>query len=219
MKVSGEDKEISVKEGLQKRKDQRLSVKRSLKARETVPASVFAGFKKGKLESKKRRKDQRLPVKRSVKNKETKRAQKEIVEEQGVLTKKSRSRPKNSKVDCKPSKDELEKDTLSTFTRRNSDALKKGKRKPCFYGSSCYRKNPMHKKVVAHPGDSDYEEEIEEALPDHIQLECEFGRHCYGKYLQHVRDYKHTVGFKAHDSLDSDEEELILREFNSKSSF
>ena len=35
------------------------------------------------------------------------------------------------------------------------------KRPKCPFGSKCYRKNPQHKTDQSHPGDSDYEEEVD----------------------------------------------------------
>jgi len=39
------------------------------------------------------------------------------------------------------------------------------------------RKNPLHFQECSHPGDSDYEEEEEEADDD--RPECPYGTHCY----------------------------------------
>ena len=67
-------------------------------------------------------------------------------------------------------------------------------RPSCSYGASCYRKNPVHRREEAHPGDDDYEEhpavDLEENEED--KPECEYGLECYRKNPQHRRDYKHT---------------------------
>ncbi|XP_030587872.1 aprataxin and PNK-like factor [Archocentrus centrarchus] len=61
-------------------------------------------------------------------------------------------------------------------------------RTPCPYGKDCYRKNPLHFQECSHPGDSDYEEEEEEA----DKPECPYGTDCYRKNPLHRKEYKHT---------------------------
>ncbi|XP_068607549.1 aprataxin and PNK-like factor [Brachionichthys hirsutus] len=63
-----------------------------------------------------------------------------------------------------------------------------GLRAPCPYGRDCYRKNPLHFQECSHPGDTDYEEEEEEA----DRPECPYGTDCYRKNLLHRKEYKHT---------------------------
>ena len=64
-------------------------------------------------------------------------------------------------------------------------------RKSCPYGSSCYRKNPVHRKDEAHPGDGDYKDpDLEEEGDD--KPECEYGTDCYRKNPQHRKDFQHT---------------------------
>ncbi|XP_016139918.1 aprataxin and PNK-like factor isoform X1 [Sinocyclocheilus grahami] len=65
------------------------------------------------------------------------------------------------------------------------------RRTQCPYGSSCYRKNPVHFQECSHPGDSDCEEEEAEDADDD-RPECPYGTHCYRKNLLHKKDYKHT---------------------------
>ncbi|KAK7161271.1 hypothetical protein R3I94_004069 [Phoxinus phoxinus] len=77
--------------------------------------------------------------------------------------------------------------------------VKKQRRMRCAYGSSCYRKNPLHFQESSHPGDSDYEEEEEEEgeadaddADDDDRPECPYGTHCYRKNPLHKKEYKHT---------------------------
>ncbi|XP_067297008.1 aprataxin and PNK-like factor [Pseudorasbora parva] len=70
--------------------------------------------------------------------------------------------------------------------------VKKQRRTPCAYGSSCYRKNPLHFQECSHPGDSDFEEEEEEDADEDDRPECPYGTHCYRKNLLHKKEYKHT---------------------------
>ena len=39
-----------------------------------------------------------------------------------------------------------------------NNASDKPARKSCSYGGSCYRKNPLHRRDEAHPGDDDYKD-------------------------------------------------------------
>ena len=64
-------------------------------------------------------------------------------------------------------------------------------RKSCPYGSSCYRKNPVHRKDEAHPGDGDYKDPDNEEEGDD-KPECEYGTDCYRKNPQHRKDFQHT---------------------------
>jgi hypothetical protein len=64
-------------------------------------------------------------------------------------------------------------------------------RAACRYGAACYRKNPQHFQVEAHPGDADYAEP-EEGGEDDKRPECEYGLGCYRKNPDHKRRYKHT---------------------------
>ncbi|XP_028828140.1 aprataxin and PNK-like factor isoform X2 [Denticeps clupeoides] len=67
------------------------------------------------------------------------------------------------------------------------------RRTACPYGSSCYRKNPLHFKECSHPGDSDFEEEAaEDEEEDDDRPECPYGTDCYRKNPLHKKEYKHT---------------------------
>ena len=73
----------------------------------------------------------------------------------------------------------------------------KKERKPCPFGASCYRKNPVHRQEVAHPGDDDFIDDNEEENNDvedaDDKPECEFGIDCYRKNPQHRKQFKHSV--------------------------
>ncbi|XP_056312490.1 aprataxin and PNK-like factor isoform X2 [Danio aesculapii] len=77
-----------------------------------------------------------------------------------------------------------------TENKTSRSEVKKPRRTACPYGSSCYRKNPLHFQECSHPGDSDYEEE--EADEDDDRPECPYGTHCYRKNPLHKKEYKHT---------------------------
>ncbi|KAK3530041.1 hypothetical protein QTP86_010199 [Hemibagrus guttatus] len=67
------------------------------------------------------------------------------------------------------------------------------RRTPCPYGTSCYRKNPIHFQECSHPGDDDYEEEQNNADDeDDDRPECPYGTDCYRKNPLHKKEYKHT---------------------------
>ena len=42
------------------------------------------------------------------------------------------------------------------------------KRKPCEYGAKCYRRNPIHKKEMSHPGDPDYWDPVNTSIDPHL---------------------------------------------------
>ncbi|KAK3891019.1 hypothetical protein Pcinc_005071 [Petrolisthes cinctipes] len=68
-------------------------------------------------------------------------------------------------------------------------------RQSCQYGANCYRKNPLHRQQLAHPGDPDYHDagsEDDANNDDDDRPECEYGVDCYRKNPQHRRQYKHT---------------------------
>ncbi|XP_073699075.1 aprataxin and PNK-like factor [Garra rufa] len=95
-----------------------------------------------------------------------------------------------------------------TESKTSTSKVKKQRRAPCPYGSSCYRKNPVHFQECSHPGDSDYEEEEAEDADDD-RPECPYGIHCYRKNLLHKKDYKHTKSppKTAADNEDEDEDQ------------
>ncbi|KAF4075342.1 hypothetical protein AMELA_G00233440 [Ameiurus melas] len=81
------------------------------------------------------------------------------------------------------------------------------RRTPCPYGTSCYRKNPIHFQERSHPGDDDYEDEQnDEDGEDDDRPECPYGTDCYRKNPLHKKEYKHTKP-PAPDDDDDDEED------------
>ena len=75
----------------------------------------------------------------------------------------------------------------------------KASRPACPYGAGCYRKNPLHRREEAHPGDDDYQDpspadqqEDDEGEDDEDKPECEYGLDCYRKNPQHRKDFKHS---------------------------
>ena len=94
-----------------------------------------------------------------------------------------KSKASNSaRQDISDNEDEEDKENRAVSVRRS-----------CPYGGSCYRKNPLHRRDEAHPGDGDYkdpEEPNEEE--DEDKPECDYGVDCYRKNPQHRRDFKHT---------------------------
>ncbi|XP_078261791.1 aprataxin and PNK-like factor [Rhinoraja longicauda] len=74
----------------------------------------------------------------------------------------------------------------------STSQAKEQKRKVCAYGSSCYRKNPVHFQEFSHPGDADYED-APGREEDDDKPECPFGTACYRKNPQHKKEYKHIL--------------------------
>jgi len=74
--------------------------------------------------------------------------------------------------------------------------MDKNLRQSCAFGSSCYRKNPVHRVEEAHPGDDDFKDPSE-AVPDDDggvdKPECEFGTDCYRKNPDHRKQFKHSI--------------------------
>ena len=73
-----------------------------------------------------------------------------------------------------------------------NNASDKPVRKSCSYGGSCYRKNPLHRRDEAHPGDDDYKDPNNDADDDEDKPECEYGTDCYRKNPQHRKQFKHS---------------------------
>ncbi|XP_044515421.1 aprataxin and PNK-like factor [Gracilinanus agilis] len=67
------------------------------------------------------------------------------------------------------------------------------RRTPCFYGASCYRKNPIHFQQFSHPSDGDYgDTQVMNQDEDDNRPECSYGASCYRKNPQHKIEYKHS---------------------------
>ncbi|KAL7845518.1 hypothetical protein AOLI_G00237100 [Acnodon oligacanthus] len=81
-------------------------------------------------------------------------------------------------------------------------------RTPCPYGTSCYRKNPVHFQECSHPGDDDFEEEQSNSNEDDDDRpECPYGTDCYRKNLLHKKEYKHTKPPAKKSAPDDDEDD------------
>ncbi|XP_053332486.1 aprataxin and PNK-like factor [Clarias gariepinus] len=106
--------------------------------------------------------------------------------------------------------------TLSLESSGNSQTNVRQKAKtrhrtPCPFGTSCYRKNPVHFQECSHPGDSDYEEEQnnkDDDDDDDDRPECPYGTDCYRKNPLHKKEYKHTKpSAPVNDDDDEDEDQ------------
>ncbi|KAL8622378.1 hypothetical protein ACOMHN_041706 [Nucella lapillus] len=105
--------------------------------------------------------------------------------------------------------------------------LKTDARKPCPYGSVCYRKNPVHFQDFSHPGDKDHDPKSATtddgvvastsgvglpvagfgtgSIADSSHLPpCKYGINCFRKNLLHFAEYSHPVGTAASSSADGD---------------
>jgi len=83
-----------------------------------------------------------------------------------------------------------------TQIEAGSSKLTNSVRRPsCPFGSSCYRKNPIHKREEAHPGDGDFIDPTNTTVDDENdeRPECEYGTKCYRKNPSHKRQFKHTA--------------------------
>ncbi|NWI36191.1 APLF factor, partial [Picathartes gymnocephalus] len=109
----------------------------------------------------------------------------------------------------------LDYKTEISDSARSADASESSKqiqhkRTPCMYGSSCYRKNPIHFQQFCHPNDDDYHDMEMVAQDDNDNRpECPYGTACYRKNPQHKLEYKHSAppGKRAveKDSVNDDE--------------
>ncbi|KAF2900689.1 hypothetical protein ILUMI_05492 [Ignelater luminosus] len=93
----------------------------------------------------------------------------------------SSKKAKNSESDDGTTEKNVAPNVAST-----SSTKKKERRDHCWYGLSCYRKNPAHLAEYSHPGDSDYESDPEDDRPM-----CSFGAACYRRNKNHRQAYKH----------------------------
>ncbi|KAL7852408.1 hypothetical protein SRHO_G00181930 [Serrasalmus rhombeus] len=102
------------------------------------------------------------------------------------------------------------KQSKKTSSSENSSSSSKPRvqcRTPCPYGTSCYRKNPVHFQECSHPGDDDFEEELSNSNEDDDDRpECPYGTDCYRKNPLHKKEYKHTKP-PAKKSVPDDEDE------------
>ncbi|NWS31947.1 APLF factor, partial [Polioptila caerulea] len=85
-------------------------------------------------------------------------------------------------------------DSARSADASESSKQKQHKRTPCMYGSSCYRKNPIHFQQFSHPNDDDYHAMEMVAQDDRDNRpECPYGTACYRKNPQHKLEYKHSA--------------------------
>lgn len=117
----------------------------------------------------------------------------------------------NLQVDQGPSQNTQQRSKVTESESKTSTSkVKKWKsRTPCPYGSSCYRKNPVHFQECSHPGDSDFEEEKTEDGDDDDddeRPECPYGTHCYRKNPLHKKEYKHSKSPSKSSAADEDED-------------
>lgn len=104
-----------------------------------------------------------------------------------------------SRISSTKSFDDTSDGEVESITIKSPPPAKKprssGKRRPaCQFGSTCYRKNPVHRAEQSHPGDSDYDEPKSSNNSDDNDInkpECPFGRSCYRQNPQHKRDFRH----------------------------
>ncbi|XP_031360078.2 aprataxin and PNK-like factor [Lonchura striata] len=93
----------------------------------------------------------------------------------------------------------LDCSTEISDSARSADASESSKkmqhkRIPCKYGSSCYRKNPVHFQQFSHPDDDDYHNmEVVAQGDNDSRPECPYGTACYRKNPQHKVEYKHSA--------------------------
>ncbi|XP_030634805.1 aprataxin and PNK-like factor [Chanos chanos] len=141
----------------------------------------------------------------AVREKQRKEAEKEMEGERQTKKTAGRTNPKagRSENGSEATGDSESNERASQNGQRNSRVkqsegasgsagVKGQQRTPCPYGSSCYRKNPVHFQECSHPGDDDYEEEQAEDDEDDDRPECPYGTDCYRKNPLHKKEYKHT---------------------------
>jgi len=92
--------------------------------------------------------------------------------------------------DFQDSDDDEEKENKAK-QKKDTKKVEEASRPSCPHGASCYRKNPIHFKEEAHPGDPDFKDP-DEAASDDERPECEFGTNCYRKNPDHKKNFKHS---------------------------
>ncbi|KAK9981460.1 hypothetical protein ABG768_000991 [Culter alburnus] len=118
--------------------------------------------------------------------------------------------PSDSQVSQGPSQ---RSKIMEAESKTSTSKVIKQRRTPCAYGSSCYRKNPLHFQECSHPGDSDYEDKEAEDADDDDRPECPYGTHCYRKNLLHKMDYKHTKSPPKTAAADEEDEDHYENSF------
>ncbi|EDW38819.1 GL13753 [Drosophila persimilis] len=79
---------------------------------------------------------------------------------------------------------------VSSSTTRNS----------CYFGIRCYRRNPLHRMAVAHPGDADYTRPNFPAPPLGTPS-CPFGNLCYRRNPVHFQRMSHPPNFNSDQNI------------------
>ncbi|XP_023021553.2 aprataxin and PNK-like factor [Leptinotarsa decemlineata] len=85
-----------------------------------------------------------------------------------------------------PDKEDNNSQNGDTTGPSSSSGKNKTWRDRCWYGHSCYRKNPTHRSNLSHPGDEDYDSDSADDRPA-----CPFGATCYRVNMEHRRKFKH----------------------------
>ncbi|XP_076847932.1 aprataxin and PNK-like factor isoform X2 [Brachyhypopomus gauderio] len=102
--------------------------------------------------------------------------------------------PRNSQANEQPSQNGRQRTKVAD--PGDGSKSKAQQRTPCPYGTSCYRKNPIHFRECSHPGDDDHEEECsneDDCDGGDDRPECPYGTDCYRKNPLHKKQYKHTT--------------------------
>jgi len=88
-------------------------------------------------------------------------------------------------VESKKTNSIFDDDTDDEVEAKPSKEAKKRER--CPFGSKCYRTNPIHRQDAIHPGDPDWQDEIEVKN----KTVCPYGEKCFRKNVEHLRDFEH----------------------------
>ncbi|XP_019881706.1 aprataxin and PNK-like factor [Aethina tumida] len=105
----------------------------------------------------------------------------------------SKQESSSSMLTCKTGTDEppsiqsIDVDTEQKNSSTNSrQATGNTLRDRCWYGPTCFRRNPEHMQQFSHPGDADYL-----SYPNDPRPGCSYGAACYRKSSKHRIQYKH----------------------------
>jgi len=142
-------------------------------------------------------------IKTAVRNKQNTKEEDDLSDEDEPVTKKkvvkkdsgkraeSKTRDDDSSEEEPVEKKKEFKKTEKVSAKKaedKTDSQETKKKKKCPYGSSCYRKNPVHFEEFTHDDNaSEDDEENDDEKP-----ECEYGLDCYRQNKQHRIDFKHT---------------------------
>ncbi|XP_064550974.1 aprataxin and PNK-like factor [Drosophila montana] len=73
-------------------------------------------------------------------------------------------------------------------------------RPSCRFGIRCYRRNPAHRNIEAHPGDSDYRRPSYPTPPLGTPA-CQFGNSCYRRNPVHFQQFSHPSDFNSAQNI------------------